>query len=191
MKCRQGKLLRVSDLEACGYTRFQIPTLLRRGELTRMSRGLYYWSNAQLSAHSTIAAVSSLVPQGIVCLLTALRFHDLGTQNPAPVWIAIPTSYRPPKITGIPVKTVHFGGKYRKIGIVDVDIDGVTVHITNPERTIVDCFRFRNRIGLDVAIEALEDGARKKAFTVDELVTTARTCRIYGVMRPYMETLYR
>lgn len=187
----QKKLLRVSDLEAQGYTRFQIPALLRRGELSRMARGLYYWTNAPLSAQSTIAAVGKLVPNGIICLLTALRFHEIGTQNPASVWIAIPSNYRAPKLSDISISAVHFGGIFRKIGVEVVEIDGVSVRITDSARTVVDCFRFRNKIGLDVAIEALEDGAQKKAFTSDGLVKMAQQCRIYTMMKPYMETIYR
>lgn len=185
------KLLRVSDLEALGYTRFQIPALLRRGELTRMTRGLYYWTNAPLSAHSTIAAVSTLVPNGIICLLTALRFHEIGTQNPASVWLAMPSNYRAPRLSDISIIAVHFGGIYRKAGVENLEIDGVSVRITNPERSVVDSFRFRNRIGLDLAIEALEDSVRKKKFTSDELVKMAKQCRVYAVMKPYMETVYR
>jgi predicted transcriptional regulator of viral defense system len=184
-------LARVADLEAHGYTRFQIPALLRRGELFRMSRGLYYWINTPLSAHSTIAAVGKLVPNGIICLLTALRFYEIGTQNPGSVWVAIPSSYRAPKLSDISISAVHFGGKFRKIGVRSIEIDSVSVKITIPTRTVVDCFRFRNKIGLDVAIEALEEGVRKKAFTSDEIFKMAQECRIYSVMKPYMEAIYR
>ena len=184
-------LVRAADLEAAGYTRFQIPALLRRGEIVRMSRGLYYWTNAPLSSHSSIASVAKLIPNGIICLLTALRFHEIGTQNPGSVWVALPSNYRTPKLSDISISAVHFGGKFRKVGITDIEIDGVSVKITNPARTVVDCFRFRNKIGLDVAIEALEEGVRKKAFTSDELVKIAQQCRIYTAMKPYMEAFYR
>jgi predicted transcriptional regulator of viral defense system len=184
-------LARVADLAAKGYTRFQIPALLRRGELARMSRGLYYWTNAPLSAHSTIASVGKLVPNGIICLLTALRFHEIGTQNPGSVWVALPSNYRAPRLSDISISVVHFGGTFRKIGVTTVVVDGVPVKITNPVRTVVDCFRFRNKIGLDISIEALEGAIRKKLFTSDELVKTARECRIYSVMKPYMEAIYR
>jgi len=184
-------LVRAADLEVSGFTRFQIPALLRRGELARMSRGLYYWTSAPLSSHSTIASVGKLVPHGIICLLTALRFHEIGTQNPGSVWVALPSNYRTPKLSDISISAVHFGGIFRKIGVTDVEIDGVSVKITNPVRTIVDCFRFRNKIGLDVAIEALEEGVRKKTLTSDDLVKMAKQCRIYAVMKPYMEAIYR
>jgi predicted transcriptional regulator of viral defense system len=184
-------LVRAVDLAAAGYTRFQIPALLRRGEIARISRGLYYWTNAPLSSHSTIASVAKLVPNGIICLLTALRFHEIGTQNPGSVWVALPSNYRTPKLSDISLSAVHFGGIFRKVGVTDVEIDGVPVKITNPARTVIDCFRFRNKIGLDVAIEALEEGVRKKLFTSDELVKMAQQCRIYAAMKPYMETIYR
>jgi len=187
----RGSLLRVSDLEALGYTRFQIRALVRRGVVTRMTRGLYYWTNAPLSSHSTIAAVGRLVPNGIICLMTALRFHDIGTQNPASIWVAVPSHYRAPRLANIALTVVHFGGIYRKAGVENVRIDGVSVKITNPARTVVDCFRFRNKVGLDIAIEALEDGAHKKTFSSDDLVRMAKQCGIYTVMKPYMETVYR
>jgi predicted transcriptional regulator of viral defense system len=184
-------LFRAVDLEAAGYTRFQIPSLLRRGEIARMSRGLYYWTNAPLSSHSTIASVAKLVPNGIICLLTALRFHEIGTQNPGKVWVALPSHYRTPKLSDISLNAIHFGGIFRKIGVTNVEIDDVPVKITNPVRTVVDCFRFRNKIGLDIAMEALEEGVRKKVFTSDELVKMAQQCRIYAAMKPYMEAIYR
>lgn len=184
-------LVRAFDLRAEGYTRFQIPALLRRGELARMSRGLYCWTQTPLSSHSTIASVGKLVPQGIICLLTALRFYEIGTQSPGSVWVALPANYRKPKLSDISISMVHLGGIFRKIGVTEIEMDGVMVKITTPARTVVDCFRFRNKIGLDVAIEALEDGVRKKVFTSDELVKTAQQCRIYAVMKPYLEAFYR
>lgn len=184
-------LFRAADLDAAGFTRFQIPALLRRGEIARMSRGLYYWTNAPLSSHSTIASVAKLVPNGIICLLTALRFHEIGTQNPGGVWVALPPNYRTPKLSDISLNAVHFGGIFREVGVTDVEIDGVPMKITNPVRTIIDCFRFRNKIGLDIAMEALEEGVRKKVFTSDELVKMAQQCRIYAAMKPYMESIYR
>ena len=184
-------LVRAADLEAAGYTRFQIPALLRRGELARMSRGLYYWTNASLSSHSTIASVGKLVPNGIICLLTALRFHEIGTQNSGSVWVALPSNYRTPKLSDISISAVHFGGIFRKAGVTDIEIDGVSVKMTSPARTVADCFRFRNKIGLDIAIEALEESVRRKVFTSDELVKMAQKCRIYAVMKPYMEAIYR
>jgi len=140
---------------------------------------------------STIASVGKLVPNGIICLLTALRFYEIGTQNPSSVWVAIPSNYRAPKLSDISISAVHFGGKFRKIGVRDIAIDSASIKITTPTRTVVDCFRFRNKIGLDVAIEALEEGVRKKAFTSDELVKMVQECRIYTVMKPYMEAIYR
>lgn len=183
--------VRAADLQVVGYTRFQIPSLLRRGELTRMSRGLYYWTNAALSSQSTLASVGKLVPNGIICLLTALRYHDIGTQNPQSVWIALPANYRTPKLSNISINAVHFGGVFRTAGVVDAEIDGVPVKITSPVRTVVDCFRFRNKIGLDVALEALKEGVRKKLFTADDLVKMAQQCRIFAVMKPYMEFTFQ
>jgi len=148
-------LVRAADLAAQGYTRFQIPALLRRGELTRMSRGLYYWTNAPLSAHSTIASVGKLVPNGIICLLTALRFHEIGTQNPGSVWVALPSNYKTPKLSNISISAVHFGTKFSKIGVAVVAIDGVSVKITNPARTVVDCFRFGTKSGLILPLRHL------------------------------------
>ena len=156
-----------------------------------MSRGLYYWTNAPLTSQSTLASVAKLVPNGIICLLTALRYYEIGTQNPRSVWVAIPSNYRTPKLSNISINAVHFGGIFRTIGVIDVEIDGVSVKITNPVRTVVDCFRFRNKTGLDVALEALKEGVRKKLFTSDDLVKIAQQCRIFAVMKPYMESIFQ
>jgi predicted transcriptional regulator of viral defense system len=156
-----------------------------------MSRGLYCWTHASLSSQSTIASVGKLVPHGIICLLTALRFHDIGTQSPSSVWVALPSNYRTPRLSDISITAVHFGGIFRKVGVMDAEIDGVSVKITNPARTVTDCFRFRNKIGLDVALEALREGVRKKVVTSDQLVKMSRQCRMFAVMKPYMEAIFQ
>lgn len=188
---RKSSIVRASDLTALGYTRFQIPSLIRRGELERLSRGLYYWTDAPISGQITIAAVGRLVPEGIICLLSALRYHEIGTQNPGSVWIAVQAGYRAPKLSGISVSTVHYGGIFREVGVEVVEIDGVSVRITSPSRTVIDCFRFRNKIGLDCAIEALEESVRLKKVTAEELTHMAKKCRIFSIMRPYMEAIFR
>jgi predicted transcriptional regulator of viral defense system len=187
----QKPLIRAADMKSAGYTRFQIPALLRSGKLSHISRGLYYWTNVPLSSHSSIASVGMLVPHSIICLLSALRFHEIGTQNPGSVWVAIPSNYRVPKLSDIPITAVHYGGIFSKIGIITVEIDGVSVKMTNPVRTVIDCFRFRNKVGLDAALEALEESVRSKLFTADEIVSMAQKCRIYRVMKPYLEVVYR
>lgn len=184
-------LVRAADLKKMGYTRFQIPSLLRRGKIVRISRGLYKWGDVSVTAHYSISSVGKLITNGIVCLLSALRYYNLGTQSPESVWVAVPSNYKTPRLSSISITVVHFSDLFRKIGVQNVIIDGVSVKITTPARTVVDCFRFRNKIGVNVAIEALEDAVRRKMFTSDEIVTIAQQCRIYSVIKPYLETIYR
>ena len=190
-KLSNKSLVGIADLEAIGYTRFQIPALMRREELRRVSRGVYCWVHAPLSENVSIATVAKRVPKAVICLLTALRYHDIGTQNPYAVWIALPPGVRIPTIENLTVSAVHIGEPYLTIGTTAVELDGVSLTITDPARTVVDCFRFRNVVGLDVALEALSEAHRKRKCTADELVTIAKKCRVYAVMKPYMESIFR
>ena len=134
-------------------------------------------------------AVTTRVPQAIICLLTALRFHEIGTQLPHEVWIAIDRKARKPRLAGLPVRVVRFSGTALKSGVEDRLIGERKVRITSPARTVVDCFKYRNKIGLDVALEALREAWRAKRATSDELWRYAKLCRVANVMRPYLESL--
>jgi len=154
-----------------------------------VGRGLYALPDRPVSEHNTLAEVARKHPQAIVCLLSALRFHDLTTQSPFEVWLAIPNKARAPKMDYPPLRIVRFSGEALTVGVEDHVIDGVPVRVTSVARTVADCFKFRNKIGLDVALEALQEAWRAKRVSMDELWHYATLCRVTNVVRPYMESL--
>lgn len=184
-----GVLTRTRELEHQGYTRPHIRALVDRGVLEQVSRGLYRVTERAPDEHFTMLAVTTRVPQAIICLLTALRFHEIGTQSPHEVWIAIDRKARKPRLAGLPVRVVRFSGTALKTGVEERLIGERKVRITSPARTVVDCFKYRNKIGLDVALEALREAWRAKRATSDDLGRYAKLCRVANVMRPYLESL--
>jgi len=154
-----------------------------------VGRGLYTLVDAAPSEHRSLAEVAKRVPRGIVCLLSALRFHELTTQTPFEVWLAIGQKDRTPRPNGTRLRIVRFSGKARTSGIEAHIIEGVQVHVYSPAKTVADCFKFRNKIGIDIAVEALRDCLGQRRCTTDELFEYARVCRVSHVMRPYMEAL--
>ena len=182
-------LIRPRDLTERGLPTVALTRLVRQGRLQRVGRGLYALPDRPVSEHSTLAEVARKHPQAIVCLLSALRFHDLTTQSPFEVWLAIPNKARAPKMDYPPLRIVRFSGEALNVGVEDHVIDGVPVRVTSVARTVADCFKFRNKIGLDVALEALQEAWRAKRVSMDELWHYATLCRVTNVMRPYMESL--
>ena len=185
----QHGLIRPRDLDAQGLPRVALTRLVRQGLLQRVGRGLYALPQRTVSEHTALAEVARKHPQAIVCLLSALRFHDLTTQSPFEVWLAIPNKARAPKMEYPPLRIVRFSGAALTAGIEERLVDGVPVRVTTVARTVADCFKFRNKIGLDVALEALQEAWRAKRVTMDELWHFAALCRVANVMRPYMESL--
>ena len=182
-------LIRPRDLIAQGLPRVALTRLVRQGLLTRVARGLYTRPDRTVSEHGTLAEVARKHPQAIVCLLSALRVHNLTAQSPFEVWLAIPNKARAPKLEYPPLRIMRFSGAALTEGIEDHQVDGVTVRVTNVARTVADCFKFRNKIGLDVAMEALQEAWANKRISMDELWRYATLCRVANVMRPYMESL--
>jgi predicted transcriptional regulator of viral defense system len=182
-------LIRPRDLAPLGLPRVALTRLVRQGLLTRVGRGLYAHPDRTVSEHASLAEVARKHPQAIVCLLSALRVHNLTTQSPFEVWLAIPNKARAPKLAYPPLRIVRFSGAALTEGIEDHQIDGVTVRVTSVERTVADCFKFRNKIGVDVAMEALREAWMGKRVHMDELWRCATLCRVANVMRPYMESL--
>ena len=180
--------LRADDMAEVGLTRHQIPSLLRRGEVRRVARGLYRRTDRPVTEMETLLMVASMVPNGIFCLLTALRVHEIGTQSPAEVWVAIDHKAREPKIRPWKGRFLRWTGVSLTHGVEERTIEGVQFHITSPTRTIVDCFRFRNKIGLDVALEALHDGLRTGTVAVGEITRVAQACQAWTVIKPYLES---
>ncbi|BBL77316.1 type IV toxin-antitoxin system AbiEi family antitoxin domain-containing protein [Methylomagnum ishizawai] len=182
-------LIRPRDLAALGLPSVALTRLVRQGRLARVGRGLYGRPDRAVSEHGTLAGVARKHPQGIVCLLSALRVHDLTTQSPSEVWLAIPNKARAPRMDYPPLRIVRFSGAALTEGIEEHVIDGVPVRVTNVARTVADCFKFRNKIGLDVALEALREAWRARRSSMDELWRFAAPCRVANVMRPYLESL--
>ena len=182
-------LLRARDLDQHGIPREYLTRLVRRGELERVARGLYALPDADVTENTSLAEAGKKVPHGVVCLLSALRFHSLGTQNPFEVWLAIDSKARRPLARRLPIRIVRFSGPALTEGIEIHDIQGVPVRIYNPAKTVADCFKYRNKIGLDVALEALREGWRARRFNMDDLWRSAKVDRVTNVMRPYLEAL--
>lgn len=186
---RNQGLIRPRDLAPLGIPRVSLTRAVRRGELERIGRGLYGLPGRPVSAHGSLAEVARRVPKGVVCLLSALRFHGLATQAPFEVWLAIENKAIAPKLDYPPLRIVRFSGAALTEGVEEHLVDGVTVRVTGVAKTVADCFKYRNKIGLDVALEALREAWREKRMTSDDLWRYAKVCRVANVMRPYMDSL--
>ena len=186
---RDHGLIRPSDLDVHGLPRVSLTRLVRKGQLARVGRGLYALPDRRLSEHSALAEIASKHPRAVVCLLSTLRFHELTTQAPFEVWLAIPNKARAPRLDYPPLRIVRFSETALTEGVDENRIDGVPVRITGVARTVVDCFKYRNKIGLDVAIEALRETLTERRVTVDDLWRYAQLGRVANVMRPYLESL--
>jgi predicted transcriptional regulator of viral defense system len=182
-------VFRLSEARALGLHPEQVRRMTRQGELTRLGRSLYAPATFAPGEHHTLAEVAKRVPRGIVCLLTALRFHGIGTQHPREVWLAIDRRAGIPRLDVAAVRVVRVSGAALTAGIDEHDVQGVIVRVTSPARTVVDSFRFRNKIGVDVAVEALRDYRRLRKGTADELWRQADQLRMTRVMRPYWDAI--
>jgi predicted transcriptional regulator of viral defense system len=185
---RRG-ILRVKDLRDAGIHPEYLRRLCERGVLVKIGRGLYMPADAQPSANLSLAQASRRVPHGVVCLLSALRFHGIGTANPFEVWMALDQDVRRPQVEYPPLRIVRFSGKALKEGVQQHRIESVLVRVYGPAKTVADCFKYRNKIGLDVAIEALRDCLRSRKCTHEQLWQYAKVCRVTEVMRPYLEAV--
>ena len=181
-------VLRSKDLEIRGLNRGQIQEALNHG-MERIGRGLYSWTNAQCSEHHSLVQAAKRVPGGVVCLLSALRFHDLTSQSPHEVWMAIGPKARLPQPGNPPIKTVRFGVEQFHLGLETHEVEHAELRVYSVARTVVDLFRYRNKIGLDVALEALKEGWREGRFTMKEINHIASSCRMARVIKPYLESL--
>jgi len=184
-----GAFFRPRDIEPLGISFKQLQRLVSQGTVEKLGEGLYRLSEIEPTELETIAMVASAAPNAIVCLLTALRVHEIGTQSPHEVWIALDRKGRKPTRVPTKLRIVRFSGAMLTYGVIKRSMLGVPVSITSPARTVVDCFRYRNKVGLDVAMEALRDTVRRRKATVDEISRAAEVCRIRTVMKPYLEAL--
>jgi predicted transcriptional regulator of viral defense system len=182
-------MLRLKDFVAEGIGPETLSRLVREEAVVRPARGLYQLPDAQVEAAHALAEAAVLVPKGVVCLISALQFHELTLQMPSAVWMAIERTAWRPRLDYPRIRFVRFTGPSLTEGVARHRIEGVDVPITNPARTIVDCFRYRGKVGLDVAMEGLREGLRRRRCTPDELWRYARQARVWSVMRPYVEAM--
>lgn len=186
---RRAGTARSRDLVAAGITRSHLSRMVAAGQIVRVARGLYALPEYRSTEHGVLAEVTQRAPGVLFCLLTALQLHELTTQSPFEVWIAIGNKDHPPRLSYPPLRTVRFSPAALKAGVEVRRVDGATVRVTNVAKTVADCFKFRNKIGLDVALEALREARRAKKASADELWRYAKLNRVANVMRPYLEAV--
>lgn len=186
---RRLGVVRPIDLESRGIPRGRLYHLVRKGLVERQARGLYVARNHRYTAEHTLVQVAKRVPAGVFCLLTALRFHGLTTQNPADVWITLPERSRKPRLDYPLLRVARSSGAALVAGIETHRIEGVEVRVYSAAKTVVDCFKYRNKVGIDVAVEALHDFNRRYRGRASELANFARVCRVTRVMQPYLDAI--
>jgi predicted transcriptional regulator of viral defense system len=186
---RAAGLARPRDLEAQGVSRAQLARLVREGLVLRQGRGIYVVASHQPTAGHTLAQVAKRVPEGVFCLLTALRFHGLTTQSPADVWIALPEKARRPRLDYPRLRVARFSGPALSEGIEAHRVEGVPIRVYSAAKTVADCFKYRNKVGIDLAVEALRDFSRKHRGGANELARFAKVCRVSRVMQPYLDAI--
>jgi predicted transcriptional regulator of viral defense system len=186
---RRHGLVRPRDLETVGIPREYLLRLHRQGKIERAGRGLYTLPDAAVTERHTYAEVAKRVPDATLCLLSALAFHGITTQNPASIWIALGQGARKPAFDSPSLRVIRLSGPSFTEGVEMHRVEGVSVRVYSVAKTVADCFKFRNKIGLDVAIEALKDSLRQKKASIREIHRFAKICRVSNVIRPYMEAL--
>jgi predicted transcriptional regulator of viral defense system len=186
---RKTGVVRAREIRKAGLHPEYLRKLCKSGLLIRTGRGLYVLADGDFTEHHSLAEACKRVPHGIICLLSALSYHEIGTQNPHQIWMAIDRSMRKPEVDYPPIRIFRFSGPSLKEGIEEKKIEGVSVRVYNPAKTVADCFKYRNKVGIDVAIEALKECWRSRRLTIDELVHYAKICRVRNIMQPYIEAI--
>jgi len=185
---RKRPLLHARDLAEKRLPTVMLTRLVAAGKLQRVTRGVYSLPGRTLSEHRSLAEIALRVPRGVICLLSALRLHDIGTQAPFETWLALAHRAVPPRLDHS-IRIVRMSGHALTYGVDQMMVDGVAVRVFNVAKTVADCFKYRNKIGLDVALEALRESRRAKKVKMDDLWQAARVCRVANVMRPYLEAV--
>jgi len=187
---KQG-LITDGEVRAMGIHPQTLKRLVESGKLERVARGRYRLPDPdyELTEHHGLVLASAAAPSGIICLLSALQFHVIGTQLPRQVWMALDRGVRKPAIEYPPLRVVRFSGEALAAGVEEHTLEGQTVRVYNVAKTLADCFKYRNKIGLDVALEALSDAWRERRSEMLDIARYARVCRVWNVMRPYLEAM--
>lgn len=182
-------IARPRELEAWGVSRTQLSRLVKAGLVVRQGRGLYVAARHEPSESHALAQVAKRVPGAVFCLLTALRFHELTTQAPAEVWIALPEKARRPQLDYPRLRVARFSGQALTEGIEEHRVEGVTIRVYSAAKTVADCFKYRNKVGIDLAVEALRDFSRQYRGGANDLAHFARICRVARIMQPYLDAI--
>jgi predicted transcriptional regulator of viral defense system len=183
------QILRSKDVSALGIPRNYLPRLVRRGILRKLGHGLYASVSLRITEHLSLVELAYKVPKGTICLLSALQFHKFTTQAPHQVWMAVDVKAWAPRVKSPPVRFVRMSGRALRFGVKQYPVRGAMLKVYTPAKTVADCFKFRNKIGTDIALEALRECRRLRKATMDELWAAAKICRVASVMRPYLESL--
>ena len=186
---RHGGVLRMSEALYTGIHRRMLYSMLEAGVIEQLSRGLYRLADLPPLGNPDLVSVSLKIPNGVICLISALAYHEITTQVPHEVYVALERGTEAPRLNHPPLRVFWFSEESFTVGIEKHKIDGVPVRIYSPEKTIADCFKYRNKIGLDIAIEALKLYRERKRFKRDDLVKFSQVCRVGKIMRPYLEAL--
>ena len=174
---------------SAGYPREYLRRLVRRNEVRQLGRGLYASADFDGDQNQSLVEAATRVPRGVVCLVSALQFHGIGTQSPHEVWLALPRGSSRPRGVNLPLRFCQFSGSAYTFGIEEHALTGGTVRVYSPAKTVADCFKYRQKYGLDVAVEALREGWRGKKFSMKDLAAAAAVCRVSRIMQPYLEML--
>lgn len=185
----EKKLIKPKDLTAEKIPTVYLSRLVKQGKLLQVGKGLYSLPDTLLDENQSLLEVQYLVPKGVFCLLSALQFHNLTTQNPFQVWLAVDRNAAVPRIRSIQNRIFRISGEMFTAGIEEHQVEGGTIRVYSPAKTVADCFKYRNKVGLDVAMEALKDAWRKRLITMDELFHFAKLNRVTNVMLPYAQML--
>ncbi|MFZ9856572.1 MAG: type IV toxin-antitoxin system AbiEi family antitoxin domain-containing protein [Limisphaerales bacterium] len=184
-------VLRTRDFERLGVPRHELGALVDQGDWKRVGHGLYRSTRRPPDPNHSLLEVASRMPKGVICLLSALRFHDLTSERSTEVWVALPRNAWSPVNDTVQTRVLHVSEPAFSEGIEEHRVGGIPVRVYSVAKTIADCFKFRNQIGTAVAVEALRDAWRSRKVTTEDLWRCAKACRITNVIRPYLEALIR
>lgn len=182
-------IFRARDFVAAGYSREYLRRLVSREEVRQLKRGLYASAAFDGDHNQSLVEAAKMMPRGVVCLISALQFHQIGTQSPHQVWLAVPRGTNFPRAGELPLRFCVFSKASHAFGVQEHRLAGGSIRVFSPAKTVADCFKYRNKYGLDIAVEALRDGWRERKFTMDELTAAADVCRVRQVIQPYLEML--